>query len=306
MTDMTSTSPTSSNESAPDNAAGRTGAPAHTMSEMVDALVSTFAVAHDGDSDERLAQTLVFNAGRLAWRMREQGVTAERKTSVSDVVTDADRAAERLVSGVLEKLRPEDGVLGEEGASRTGTSGRTWVIDPVDGTYNFTSGSDYYCSALALVEGPADEPERLILGAVHRPAMGYTWFGGPETAPVRDGKSLARLEDRPLAELSLATYIHPTWLADAAVRDVWLSVAGAPATLRMLGAGSVDLAGVAEGSVGAWMQHSVPAWDWLPGKALVEGVGGTARQVEAGGVVWSVAGNKRVVDEIEELLRGAQ
>lgn len=306
MTDMTSTSPTSSNESAPDNAAGRTGAPAHTMSEMVDALVSTFAVAHDGDSDERLAQTLVFNAGRLAWRMREQGVTTERKTSVSDVVTDADRAAERLVSGVLEKLRPEDGVLGEEGASRTGTSGRTWVIDPVDGTYNFTSGSDYYCSALALVEGPADELERLILGAVHRPAMGYTWFGGPETAPVCDGKPLARLEDRPLAELSLATYIHPTWLADAAVRDVWLSVAGAPATLRMLGAGSVDLAGVAEGSVGAWMQHSVPAWDWLPGKALVEGVGGTARQVEAGGVVWSVAGNKRVVDEIEELLRGAQ
>src|SRR5699024_12077401 len=80
----------------------------------------------------------------------EQGISTEQKTSVSDVVTEADRAAEKFVAGVLEAIRAEDGIVGEEGAQRKSQSGRTWVIDPVDGTYNFTNGSDYWCSALAL------------------------------------------------------------------------------------------------------------------------------------------------------------
>ncbi|MFS0469982.1 inositol monophosphatase family protein, partial [Corynebacterium striatum] len=97
---------------------------------MIDAITKTFLVAHVDDTDAHLAQALVYNAGRLAWRMREQGVDINQKTSVSDVVTDADRAAERFVAGVLEVVRPEDGILGEEGATRPSTSGRTWVIDP--------------------------------------------------------------------------------------------------------------------------------------------------------------------------------
>ena len=70
----------------------------------------------------------------------------------------------------------------------------------------------------------------------------------------------------------------------------------------MLGAGSVDLAGVAEGTLGAWMQHSVADWDWLPGRALVEGVGGTCVTIPAGGVNWHIAGNATVVSEIQHAL----
>lgn len=276
--------------------------PAANFSDMIPAITKTFAISHESDSDETLAQALVFNAGRLAWRIRESGLEVAQKTSVSDVVTQADRAAEEFVSGALAHLRPQDGVLGEEGARREAPSGRTWVIDPVDGTYNFAHGSDYFCSALALVDGDPDAPAELHFGAVHRPAMGYTWFGGPHIQPTRDGEPLGELAAETLSDLSLTTYLHPTWLADAAVHEVWRGVAKHAATLRMLGAGSVDLAGVAAGEVGAWLQHSVPAWDWLPGKALVEGVGGLARKVRAGGVVWCIAGNPAVVEEIEGLL----
>ena len=122
------------------------------LQEMIDAVIKTFIVAHADDGDAHLAQALVYNAGRLAWRLREMGVSVEQKTSISDVVTDADRAAERFVAGVLEAVRPEDGLVGEEGTARESQSGRNWVIDPVDGTYNFTSGSDYWCSALALTD----------------------------------------------------------------------------------------------------------------------------------------------------------
>ncbi|HAT1549163.1 fructose 1,6-bisphosphatase [Corynebacterium sp. HMSC06C06] len=269
------------------------------LNEMIDAITKTFLVAHVDDTDAHLAQALVYNAGRLAWRMREQGVDIDQKTSISDVVTDADRAAERFVAGVLEVVRPEDGILGEEGATRPSTSGRTWVIDPVDGTYNFSSGSDYWCSALALTDA-----EGVIFGAVHRPAMGYTWFGGRDFPTSRDGKDVAKLQNQSAKEISMATYLHPTSIQDADIRAAWQRVGEKFATVRMLGAGSVDLSSVADGTWGAWMQHSVADWDWFPGKALVEAAGGAARKVEAGGVEWCIAGNKQVVDEMEEWLRG--
>ncbi|WP_299137264.1 inositol monophosphatase family protein [uncultured Corynebacterium sp.] len=269
------------------------------LQEMIDAVIKTFIVAHADDGDAHLAQALVYNAGRLAWRLREMGVDVEHKTSISDVVTDADRAAERFVAGVLEAVRPEDGILGEEGAARESQSGRTWVIDPVDGTYNFSSGSDYWCSALALTDATG-----ITLGAVHRPAMGYTWFGGRNHPTSLDGKEVARLQEKPAEQISLSTYLHPTSLADEDIRGAWQRVAENFATVRMLGAGSVDLSSVADGTWGAWMQHSVADWDWFPGKALVEAAGGAARKVEAGDVEWCLAGNKQVVDQMEDWLRG--
>ena len=265
-------------------------------------LIDDFVAAHTAASDGELARGLVNEAGQLAARMRSAGVATDFKTSVSDVVTDADRAAEAFVAGVLGALRPEDGVLGEEGAARPSQTGRTWVIDPVDGTYNFTSGSDYWCSALAVVEGSPSAPDRLLFGAVHRPVPGYTWFGGPEIPTTVNGRALPRLVDAPAEHLSIGTYLHPSWMNDPAVRSSWRNTARNFATVRMFGAGSVDLAGVAAGQLGAWTQHTVADWDWLPGKALVEGVGGVARKVEAGGVVWSVAGNPDVVAQTEELL----
>lgn len=276
--------------------------PAASLDDMIAAITKTFVIAHDQDSDEHLAQALVYNAGRLAWRLREQGLPTEQKTSVSDVVTAADRAAEDFISGALAQLRPEDGILGEEGAERASTSGRHWVVDPVDGTYNFASGSDYWCSALALVEGSPAAPDRLILGAVHRPAMGYTWLGSPEIPTTRDGQGVAKLQEVDADQLCLGTYIHPTSLAQPERAAAWMRAVGEVATLRMLGAGSVDLASVADGSLGLWLQHSVEDWDWLPGLALVAGAGGEGVKVEAGGVTWCVAGNSRAVEQVASAL----
>lgn len=125
-------------------------------------------------SDTAIAAAIVKRAASVASEMRAEGMVKGFKTSISDVVTAADRAAEKFVVDALARFRPNDGILGEEGSAKESQSGRTWVIDPVDGTYNFTSGSDYWCSALALVIGDVNDPEDLILGAVHRPASGET------------------------------------------------------------------------------------------------------------------------------------
>ena len=126
--------------------------------------------------DETLAASLVREAGALAATMLADGLETEYKTSVSDVVSAADHAAEELVVRRLDDERPDDGLVGEEGSARPGE--RTWYIDPVDGTYNFLSGIPYWCSAVGLVD--ADGP---VLGAVFYPALDQLWIGGRDRPP---------------------------------------------------------------------------------------------------------------------------
>jgi fructose-1,6-bisphosphatase/inositol monophosphatase family enzyme len=257
--------------------------------------------------DAELAAGLVRNAGTLALRMRERGLEGERKTSVSDVVTAADRAAEEYIVGQLRRCRPDDGVLGEEGASRAGTSGRCWVIDPVDGTYNFLSGSTYWCSALALKAGTAGraggpDPD-VLLGAIYQPQEDKLWLGGPEHPATLNGRPLAPPSDLPVGQLSAGTYIHPSWLARPEAALAWRSAATRAATIRMMGSGSCDLARVAEGQLGCWFQHSCPEWDWLPGKAIVLAAGGAADVVEVNGLSWFLAGGPTAVRELGAALR---
>lgn len=265
------------------------------------ASAAGFAIEPSAD-DAAVAAHVVARAAELAAQMRAGGLETEFKTSISDVVTAADRAAEELVVTVLARLRPDDGILGEEGSAKESASGRTWVIDPVDGTYNFTSGSDYWCSAVALVEGSPDAPDRVILGAVHRTVGSVTWVGGPGLRTTRTDErgmvELPLLDDADASSLSVGTYLHSGWLGDDALAGPWLEAAGKFATWRMLGSASVDLAGVAEGRIGAWFQHSVASWDWLPGHALVAGVGGGSALVNG----WRIAGPESVVAELKDTL----
>jgi myo-inositol-1(or 4)-monophosphatase len=256
-------------------------------------------VHHPDDelSDLGLAASLVHEAGTLAARMHRAGLETFHKTSVSDVVSEADRAAEKLVVDRLTRARPDDGLIGEEGASKDGA--RTWYIDPVDGTYNFLSGLPYWCSAIALVdaEGP-------VLGAVYHPAVGELWLGGRKHPTTCNGRPVTKLVDRALNQVSVATYLHPDAIPDDAARVPLLRVMAQAATIRVLGSGSIELAAVAAGRLGGWVQRNSLDWDWYPGVAMVTAAGGTAQVVEVDGHNWHVAGNHQVVAEIIALLQG--
>jgi myo-inositol-1(or 4)-monophosphatase len=242
--------------------------------------------------DAALAADLVREAGLLAQDLRGSGLRVETKSSVSDVVTAADRAAERLVVDHLAAFRPDDGVLAEEGNERRSTSGRTWLIDPVDGTYNFVHGLSWWCSAVALVEG-----DDVVLGAVYHPADDMLYLGGPDLATTRNGEPVGPIVDVDLAHSCVSTYLHPPFF-DGTVGETFARVVGNAATLRMLGSGSMDLAAVAQGHLGVFVQHSVAPWDWWPGSALVRGAGGDTRQLTVDGAVWSVAGAPTAVSEV--------
>ncbi|MCL2780624.1 MAG: inositol monophosphatase [Actinomycetia bacterium] len=259
--------------------------------------------------DAELAAELVRDAGRLAERLRRAGVEVARKTSVTDVVTSADRAAEELIAARLAAARPGDGLVGEEGAARVGGPGaRVWYADPVDGTYNFSCGLPIWCSALALAagtgypdEGPGSTP---LLGAVYQAPTDELWLGGMAQPTTRNGEPVGPIVDRPLSEVSLATYLHPQTLPDESVREPLMRAMRAAATVRMLGSGSIELAAVAAGRLGASAQYDSLPWDWLPGAALVRAAGGVAMVVRAHGRRWHIAGCARVADQLAALVTG--
>lgn len=302
-------------------------------------------LVNSAPSDSELAAKLLREAGAVALSIRAEGLAALHagrhiKANAADFATAADLAAEAHFFNALRAARPEDSILGEEGAGHEGSSGRTWIIDPVDGTYNFTSGSSYWCSALALVRAdesraevaspddladlPADHltdqrstPDPLataevLLGAVFQPEEDKLWLGGttvPSTLnrePLQLGAAVYPVGKQLVGELSAATYIHPGWLAQPRAALPWLKAAELPATLRMLGSGSCDLARVAQGELGVWFQHSVPSWDWLPGKGIVEAAGGNTAVVRVNGLDWCVAGPLGAVDELAAALRSGE
>ena len=254
--------------------------------------------AHDLAADAVLAADLVRKAALLAARIYGEGLEVSEKTSGSDVVTQADTAAEHLIVHQLNAERPDDAILGEEGTSRSGTSGRTWVIDPVDGTYNFSRGSDWWCSAIAL----HDEHD-VLLGAGHHAASRRTWVGGPHLPSTCDGTPLAALpETRPEARCAV-TYLHPPFFGGE-VGNAFTRVLGRVGTLRMLGSGTMDLMAIASGQWDVYFQHSVADWDRLPGAAIIRGAGGDSVVVPAGGVEWTVTGAPASVADVRSALLG--
>jgi myo-inositol-1(or 4)-monophosphatase len=227
--------------------------------------------------------------------MLQQGLTTHYKTSVSDVVSAADHAAEELVVRRLAQERPDDGLVGEEGSKSPGS--RTWYIDPVDGTYNFLSGIPYWCSAVGLVDeaGP-------VLGAVYYPAADELWLGGRHHPTTCNDIEVPRLADAPMSQISVSTHLQPAKIRDDRRRERLLAALRPAATMRMLGSSSIDLSYVSGGRLGVFLQAQCHPWDWYPGVALVRAAGGVAEVVEQDGLRWHVAGNSQAVREIEAIL----
>jgi myo-inositol-1(or 4)-monophosphatase len=209
--------------------------------------------------DRALAERLVRAAGAIALELR--GGAVEVKGDATDVVTEADRRAEAVMLDLLRAERPDDGVLGEEGAAVAGGA-RRWLLDPVDGTLNYASRLPAWCSAVALVDA-----EGALASAVHDPLSG-------ELFSAARGAGQRTLGTAPLlGEATVATFV------DIRRRDPEIA-AGTGALLERIGAlraagcGSLELAWVADGRLHGWVQADVEPWDWHPGALLVAEAGG--------------------------------
>jgi histidinol phosphatase-like enzyme (inositol monophosphatase family) len=161
------------------------------MTDQAPSALSDLDVAH------RLADTA--RAVILPY-FRRLDLTADNKLAGGfDPVTEADRAAEQAMRAELAELRPEDGILGEEFGSQAGRNGRTWVLDPIDGTRGFLSGTPTWGVLIALSEGAGP-----VLGIIDQPYTGERFVGGPEGAELIGPHGRRPLHTRQTARLEEA------------------------------------------------------------------------------------------------------
>lgn len=191
------------------------------------------------------------------------------KSSRSDLVSDADREAEAAVSDLLARDRPDDGLLGEEGSSREATSGRRWVVDPLDGTTNYLHGVPTWCVSVAL----EDEGGGLA-GVVHDPNRGETFTAARGEGTRLNGRPVHVGDaDRLEAALVVTGFSYSIAVRERQVRTL-AQVVARVRDVRRTGSAALDLAWVAAGRYDGYYERGAQHWDLAAGMLLVTEAGG--------------------------------
>lgn len=258
-----------------------------------------------------VAETVAREAGALVGDGRPDRVTvAATKSSPQDVVTAMDLASEALLRARLSELRPGDAVLGEEGGFEPGTTGVTWVVDPIDGTVNYLYGLPSYSVSVAAVTmpdpgaRPSPESWTVLAGCVHAPTLGTTYTAGRGAGAFLDGRRLHVGPAPDLADALVSTgfgYVAQRRRAQArVVRELLPQVRD----IRRMGSAALDLCSVAAGTLDLHYERGLQPWDMAAGSlvareagAVVTGLRGRPADVEM-----TVAGAPALVDRVVALL----
>ncbi len=220
-----------------------------------------------------VASALATEAGRLIIEGRAQARVALTKSSDVDVVTQMDIAAERLLRERLAELRPDDGVLGEEGDDVVGTSGITWVVDPIDGTVNYLYGIPHFSVSVAAVSGPPDPRRWTVEAGAVMDGSGVLWTAARGEGAWRDGKPLRRDDAPDLDRTLVATGFQYVAERRALQGKVVAALLPQVRDIRRLGSASVDLVHVAAGLVDAYYEQGLHPWDFAAGALIASEAG---------------------------------
>ncbi|WP_338068466.1 inositol monophosphatase family protein [Oerskovia turbata] len=256
-----------------------------------------------------LAERMAREAGALVRDGRPEHVeVAATKSSAVDVVTAMDAESEALLRRVIARERPDDAILGEEEGASAGTSGLTWVIDPIDGTVNYLYSVASYAISVAVVAGPPDPAEWTVLaGAVHSIVDGRTWTAGLGAGATLDGEPVAVNPAGPLATSLVGTGFGYDADRRRHQAQVLVDVLPQVRDIRRLGSAAIDLCLVATGSLDLYYERGLNPWDLAAGALVAQEAGArvTGLRGRAAGVEMTVAGAPQAVSDLVVILEAA-
>lgn len=225
-----------------------------------------------------LATTLAHAAGELTLAMRtEARLDPDTKSSSSDLVTKADRAAETLIVEGILAARPDDAIVGEEGADTPGTSGVRWLIDPIDGTTNYVYDLPGYSVSIAALW-----LDTTIAGVVHDPKAHEVFSASIGNGATMNGEALSCSIRTDLQRCVVGTgfgYRPDQRRVQAEICVHMLPLLG---NIRRLGSAALDLAYVGAGRIDGYWESGLNPWDSAAGALIA---------TEAGARVTDLAGN---------------
>ena len=217
----------------------------------------------------------------------------ELKSSPTDPVSDADREAERTIREQLLNDRPEDGLVGEEGSRTSPANGRTWIVDPLDGTVNFLYGLRTWAVSIAL-----EDAEGLALGVVFNPVDDECFSARRGEGAELNGRSISVTRCSSLERAMVATGFSYEAERRSEQAKLLLELLPRIRDIRRAGAAALDLAYVAAGRVDAFYERGLKRWDEAAGRLLVQEAGGVAEDLpgDPPGVV--AAGTRELLDAL--------
>lgn len=222
-----------------------------------------------------LAVELAHAAGEVLVRATERRVAGGdlqvwAKTSATDLVSEADREAEQVLASRLAAVRPDDGLLGEEGGDqRPARSGYRWVVDPLDGTTNLLHGRPVFSVSVAC-----EDVHGTLLGVVHQPGSGETFTARRGGGAHLDGRLLTMGPGPELAGALVATGFSTDPRVRTEQGGDLAALLPLIADIRRDGSAALDLAWLAAGRHHAYLEFGLAAWDWAAGALIVEQAGG--------------------------------
>jgi inositol-phosphate phosphatase/L-galactose 1-phosphate phosphatase/histidinol-phosphatase len=220
------------------------------------------------DADIALALRLADAAGEVIRPHFRTGVTSERKGDASPV-TVADRSAEEAMRRILKAEVPQDAVIGEEFGASTGSSGRSWVLDPIDGTTSFLVGRPIFGTLIALVvEGWP------VLGVIDQPILGERWVGAAGRPTTLNGALAQTRACRQLVDATLAT-TGPHYFDDHDGAHFMGLAAKTDHKRMVMGGDCYNYALLASGHIDVVCEAGLKLHDWAALVPVVEGAGGT-------------------------------
>lgn len=224
-----------------------------------------------------VALALVKQAGQITLDYRAKGFTTEIKDDDSPV-TEADQAAETFLVEQLAAAFPEDGFLGEEGANSTGTSGRRWILDPIDGTKDYARRLPTYSNLLAL-----EADGEVVVGIANHPVLGDIYYASKGNGAYCNGRRLQVSQVKTLSRaiLGFNGINHLTNKFFSASITKFVSQFWA---IRCFG--GLEPAYVVSGQMDAFLSVTGKPWDYAPSKILVEEAGGRYFDFEGGSSIY--------------------
>jgi myo-inositol-1(or 4)-monophosphatase len=222
-------------------------------------------------SDLELAERAARAAGEVLlsyYGQPPEGVDA--KSSDTDLVSDADREAERVIRELLAAERPEDGLLAEEGSQAESESGRRWIVDPLDGTRNYLSGAGPWSVCIALQDGPGDDD--LALAVVHDPVVGETFSAISGEGAFLDGASVTASDLTDLGRALAGLSFDPSSTTKQLMADTIAALLPEVGDIRRIPA-ALDLAYLACGRLDCAVLAGTKLWDVAAGLLLAREAG---------------------------------
>lgn len=255
----------------------------------------------------KLARDVALAGAKLARTRREAGVEiAASKSSLEDVVTHADREVEALIRSMLADARRDDGFFGEEGAADAGSSGLTWVVDPIDGTVNYLYGIPQYAVSIAVVEGEPDPLSwQALAGVVVNPVSGEVFSATAEGGATLDNRPIRVTSGVPLDQALLGTGFSYSSEVRAAQGAVLAGLISQVRDIRRQGAAALDLCAVACGRLDAYYERGLQPWDHAAGALIAREAGASVTGLDGlpPTVDFALAADAELAMKLERTLR---